>query len=183
MPLRAGRVVGRQEAVDPALPGWFEARTQREAQVAALNIQKERFESRLERMYLDKLDGNLAEDEYIRMSNKFRSELSDIRCNLEKLQAPDEGRIDSKVRVLELAQSAASLYSAQVPEEKRKLLNLVCSNSTWASGELMANYNKPFDIIAVTNDEYKKEKATSPEKSDLIEIWRPRDDSNVRPLP
>jgi len=124
-------------------------------------------------MYLDKLDGNLAEDGYIRMSNKLRLELSDIRCNLEKLQATDGGRIHSETRVLELARSDARPYSAQIPEEKRKLLNLLCSNSTWACGELTANYNKPFDIFAVTNEEYQRKKATSPEKSDLFEIWRP----------
>ena len=32
--------------------------------------------------------------------------------------------------------------------------------------------------MAVTHNEYKKEKATSPEKSDLIEIWRPLPDLN-----
>ena len=94
-----------------------------------------------------------------------------------------EGNIDSGKRVLELAQKAASLYSVQIPDEKRKLLSCVYSNSTWASGELTANYNKPFNIIAETNDEYQKKKATFSEKSGLMEVWRPRDDSNVRPLP
>ena len=81
-------------------------------------------------------------------------------------------------RVLELAQRAASLYSAQIPEEKRKLLSSVYSNSTWANGQLMVNFNKPFDIIAVTNEKYQMKKATFTEKSDLFEIWRPLPDLN-----
>ena len=93
-------------------------------------------------------------------------------------RAENDTCIDSKSRVLELAQSAVQLYSAQVPEEKRKLLNLVCSNSVLACGEVTPNYRKPFDMIAVTTDEYKQKKVTNPKKSDLFDIWRPLPDLN-----
>ena len=109
--------------------------------------------------------------------------MTDLKFRMEQMAGESEGNIDSGKRVLELAQKAASLYSAQVTAEKRKLLNLVYSNSTWAGGELVPNFRQPFDLLAETNREYKKEKATFLEKSDLFEIWRPRDDSNVRPLP
>jgi len=56
-----------------------------------------------------------------------------------------------------------------------KLLACVYSNSTFAGGELAANFRKPFDMIAETNDEYRKKKATSPKKSGYFEIWRPQD--------
>jgi hypothetical protein len=69
-------------------------------------------------------------------------------------------------------------YSAQIPAEKRKLLNMVYSNSTWAGGELAPNYRKPFDMIAVYNQAYQREKATNPKKSDLFDIWRPLPDLN-----
>ena len=32
--------------------------------------------------------------------------------------------------------------------EKRRLLNFVCSNSTWANGELNATLREPFGFIA-----------------------------------
>src|SRR6266571_8379756 len=78
----------------------------------------------------------------------------------------------------ELAQKAASLYSAQIPAEKRKLLNSVYSNTTWADGELNPNFRKPFDMIAVSNQAYKRKKATFPKKSDLFDNWRPLPDLN-----
>ena len=58
-------------------------------------------------------------------------------------------------------------------QEKRRLLNLVFSNSTWKAGHLTPKYRKPFDLLAVTNIAYKKEKATSPRKSDDFDIWLP----------
>ena len=152
-----------------------ESMKQREAQSKALTQQKQRLEGRLEKMYMDKLDEVISEEEFTRLSKKFRSELTDLKFNIEQLAGEMEVSIDNGKRVLELAQKAATLYSAQIPGEKRKLLNMVHSNSTWAGGILTANYRKPFDIIAVSNAEYQKEKATFPEKNDLFEIWRPTD--------
>jgi hypothetical protein len=90
---------------------------------------------------------------------------------LEGLAEAKEVRIDEGKRLLELAQKAASLYSAQVPAEKRKLLNVVYSNPTWAAGELTPNSRKPFDMIAVSNGDYQRKKATFPEESDLLNFW------------
>ncbi|HIJ95560.1 MAG TPA: recombinase family protein [Desulfuromonadales bacterium] len=150
-----------------------DARKQREVQMAAFTQQKQRLEARLDKMYLDKLDGVLEKDEYRRLSSKFRSEVTDVKFSLHQLQASGDVKTVDGNRILELAQKAATLYSAQNQEEKRKLLNCVCSNSTWAGGELTVNFRKPFDSIAITNDEYKQKKVTNPKKSDLIEIWRP----------
>ena len=153
-------------------------RAQRDAQVAALGQQKQKLEARLDKMYLDKLDGILDDEEYKRLSNNYRADLSDMKFKIEQLQSKNQERITDSNRVLELAQKAASLYSAQISDEKRKLLNCVYSNSTFAGGELTANFRKPFDLIAITNDEYKQKMATFPEKNDHLEIWRPLPDLN-----
>ena len=160
-----------------------ESKKQREAEVTALNQQRQRLEGRLEKMYLDKLDEVISEEEFSRLSKKFRSDLTGIKFTMEKLAGKKDGSIDNGKRVLELAQKAATLYSAQIPGEKRKLLNMVHSNSTWAGGILTPNYRKPFDMIAVYNSDFQRKKATFPEENDLFEIWRPRVDSNDRPLP
>ena len=52
---------------------------QKECSITELEKSRKRLEDRLERMYLDKLDGVLGDDEYKRLSNKFRSELTDIK--------------------------------------------------------------------------------------------------------
>ncbi len=129
-------------------------------------------------MYLDKLDGVINDEEYARLSNKFRGDLTDLKLKMEQLACKSEDSIDSGKRLLELAQKAASLYSAQIPAEKRKLLNSVHSNSTLAGEKLSQNYRKPFDIIADLNGDYKRKKATFPEKNDLFDIWRPLPDLN-----
>jgi hypothetical protein len=101
-----------------------------------------------------------------------------VKFRIEVLAEGKEVCIDNGKRLLELSQKAASLYSAQIPAEKRKLLNMVYSNSTWAGGELAPNFRKPFDMIAVSNQAYQIEKATNPKKSGLFDIWRSTKDGN-----
>src|SRR6266704_1869701 len=55
------------------------------------------------------------------------------------------------VRLLELSKKAYFLFKKQKPHEKRRLLNFVCSNSTWKDRTLTATFRQPFDILAVTN--------------------------------
>ena len=176
-----------QIQIDEDVLGWVvsvmsastaEDKKQRESQIAATGQQKQRLESRLDKMYLDKLDGVINDEEYARLSNKFRGDLTDLKLKMEQLAGKNEDSIDSGKRVLELAQKAASLYSAQIPAEKRKLLNSVHSNSTLAGGKLSRNYRKPFDMIADLNSDYQRKKATFPKKNDLFEIWRPLPDLN-----
>ncbi|MBI1921946.1 MAG: hypothetical protein HYS23_12795 [Geobacter sp.] len=81
-------------------------------------------------------------------------------------------------RVLELAQKAATLYSAQDREEKRKLVQLTHSNSIWNDGELVPNLKKPSDSLALRNEEYRRKKAVSLAENGLSEIWLPNPDSN-----
>lgn len=156
---------------------------QKECSITELEKSRKRLEDRLEKMYLDKLDGVLGDDEYKRLSNKFRSELTDIKFSIERLRGEKQMQPITGKRILELAQKAASLYSEQISSEKRKLLLNVYSNSTLAGGTVTPNFKQPFNMITITNDKYQQKKATSGKESDLLEIWRPRDDSNVRPTP
>lgn len=63
-----------------------ESMKQRTVQVTALTQQKQRLEDRLEKMYLDELDGVLSEEEYARLSKKFRSEATDLKFKLEQTE-------------------------------------------------------------------------------------------------
>jgi hypothetical protein len=77
------------------------------------------------------------------------------------------------VRLLELAQKAYFLFEKQNPAEKRRLLDFVCSNSTWKDQTLTATFRQPFDRLAVTNTAWQNEKAAGGDSSDLRPIWLP----------
>ena len=158
-----------------------DARRYHHEMIASLQKQYQRLQDRLDRMYIDKLDGGISQDYFDRMSEAFRKEQRDTLQKIEQHQSAHETYVEEGVRLLELAQKAVILYEKQEMQEKRRLLDFVCSNSTWKDGKLIPQYRKPFDLLAVTNQAYQQTKATSPEESGLCPIWLPGPDSNQRP--
>ncbi|MDD2581889.1 MAG: hypothetical protein PHR66_07845 [Desulfuromonadaceae bacterium] len=51
---------------------------------------------------MDKLDGVIREEEYSRLSKKFRSDLTDVKFKVEQLEGKNETSIDSSKRLLKL---------------------------------------------------------------------------------
>ncbi|MFZ5452535.1 MAG: zinc ribbon domain-containing protein [Thermodesulfobacteriota bacterium] len=147
------------------------------------NLQKQysKLQDRLDAMYIDKLDGKIAQEFYDRKNEEWRREQAEILRKIEKHQNANTAYLEEGTRILELAQHAVILYEKQDMPKKRRLLNFVLSISTWKDGRLTPGYRKPFDLLAVTNLAYQKKKALSPAKDGLFDIWLPGTDSNRRP--
>jgi hypothetical protein len=62
-------------------------------------------------------------------------------------QAENPERALDRVRILELANKAHSLYVTQTPQEKAKLLRMVLSNCAVDAVSVYPTYRKPFDMI------------------------------------
>jgi hypothetical protein len=119
-----------------------DAKQYHDERVGTLQKQYHKLQSRLDKMYVDKLDGGISQEQYDRMSESFRSEQDDLLRQIEKHQHANQAYLDEGVRLLELSQNVVFLYDKQEIREKRRLLNFVCSNSQWKDGALIPNYRK-----------------------------------------
>ncbi len=146
--------------------------------VGSLEHQRQMLQRRLDALYADKLDGVVSHDDYQRMSTTWKQEQDRLIRKIGKHQASNHSYLDAGIKLLELAQNADRLYSTQDQHEKRRILNLVLSNSSWSDGALVANYRKPFDLLAVTMGEWEEKKAVNPMDDGLRSIWLPNPDSN-----
>ena len=122
---------------------------------------------RLDQAYLDKLDGEIAEDFWNRKSTEWQSDEQQILLGLQGLEQPQPERMLDAMRTLELANKAYFLYVKQEPSEKAKLLKMVLLNCSVDAASVYPTYRKPFNLIFqhAKNEE-----------------WRARRDSNPRPL-
>ncbi len=177
--------------LDPEVLAWIvtalkeshqDAKRYHHERVIALQQQYQKLQDRLDRMYIDKLDGTISHDYFDRMSETFRTDQDTLLRQIEQHQHANQHYLEEGVRLLELAQKAVVLYEQQDMREKRRLLDFVCSNSQWKDGRLIPTYRKPFDLLAATNMSYTKTKATFPTESDPRPIWLPGPDSNQRPI-
>ncbi len=148
--------------------------------IARLQRQCQRLQTRLDAMYVDKLDGKVSQDFFDCKNDEWRTEQADILREIEKHQNANRYYLDEGIRLLELSQKAASLYEKQEMKEKRRILDFVFSNSSWKDGRLIPSYRKPFDMLALTNRGRTEKKAVSPKKHGPFENWLPGRDSNPR---
>ena len=132
-------------------------------------------------MYVEKLDDNISQEFFDSKGEEWRAEQNEILNKIEQHHQTNHSYIDDGIRILELTKNVVKFYDRQEMQEKRRILNFVLSNCTWEDRRLTPNYRQPFDMLAVTNIAYQREKVDFPVKIDLFEIWYPREDSNPQP--
>ena len=151
-----------------------------EEAILRLQSRYNRLQKRIEAMYVDKLDGSVDDEFFKRKSKEWLTEQDRVQLDIGRHQAASEAYIEEGVRILELAARAHELFIQQDPREKRRLLNFLVSNCTWANGELSAEFRQPFDMLAVAATSHREKKAAGLASDDLSATWYPRQDSNLR---
>ena len=105
---------------------------------------------RLERLYDDKIDGNIAEDFYQRKVDQYTSEKEEIMQGLEKHEAASTQYHELGASILDLAHQAKQIYLADscTVEDRRTLLSLVFSNLSLQGDKISVSYTKAFETLA-----------------------------------
>ena len=130
----------------------------------------------------DRLDGFIEPDFFERKSREWRQTQKRLADQIAEYENAAHDYVQDGVRLLELAKKAYFLFKQQNSSEKRKLLNFVCSNSTWKDQTLTATFRQPFDLLALTNTTWQRKKATGTSSSDPCPEWRRGQDSNLHSL-
>lgn len=134
-------------------------REHHEAAVARLHAEYTKYQTRIDGMYIDKLDGKVDAAFFDQKSAEWRSEQARIRAAIESHEQANQTYLEEGVLLLEVVKRAPALFEKQPPAEKRRLLNFVLSNCSWKGGELTVTYRQPFDMIAASVSEAEKAKA------------------------
>lgn len=119
----------------------------RQKQAERLNAEKEKYASRIEQMYLDKLDSRITVDEYDRLYKDFRQKIASIDYKLTNLQQAEDNYYLTAKYLLELANRAYDLFMSSEIEEKRQLLKLTLQNLKLNGKTVQYEAIKPFDKI------------------------------------
>ena len=141
--------------------------------IARLQAEYTKIQNRVNRAYDDKLDGLIDTLTFAQKSVEWRADQERIQQAIADHQGADQSYMEEGVMLLELANRAVDLFEKQLPREKRRLLDFVLTNCTWANGKLTVEFRQPFGLLAVTNEAWRKEKAAGAVSSGLSEKWLP----------
>lgn len=119
----------------------------RETQYKQLTTEHEKYSKRLEKIYIDRLDGRITDDEYDKFYQSFREKVAEIDTQLSMLQEAEDNYYLSAKYLLELANRAYELFESSEVEERRQLIKLVLSNLRVEDDLVRYDAIKPFDTI------------------------------------
>ncbi len=139
--------------------------------VMSRRLEQTRLKNRLDKLYEDRLDGFIEPAFFQRKTQEWRQSQARLVEQIAQYEDPNQEYFKDGVRLLELSKKAYFLFKKQNSHEKRRLLNFVCSNSTWKDRSLTATFRQPFDTIAVANTAWQRQKAAGATSSDLRPIW------------
>lgn len=146
--------------------------------IARLQAEYRRLQSRIDAMYLDKLDGRIDVAFFDSKSAEWRAEQDRLLRDVETHQNANQTYVEEGVQLLHLAQRAHELFERQVAAEKRRLLSFLLSNCVWKGGVLTAEYRQPFDMLALAREAGSGDEVMSGAKNGQFENWLPAMDSN-----
>ena len=138
----------------------------REKQYDELNKEHEIYVKRLDKLYLDRLDGCITDNEYDKYYQSFRDKIADIDTRLSILQEAEDNYFITANYLLELSNRAYDLFKRSEVEERRQLIKLALQNLRIEGKTVRYEATKPFDTIIDYADR---------------QLWLPREDSNLKP--
>ena len=103
--------------------------------------------AKLDRAYDDRLSGRISDELWSTKSAELEAELKRVRGEMARHERASHDYEATGLKILELAQSAYSLYVTRDPHDQAKLVKTLLSNCTFDRGSLTPTYVKPFDLF------------------------------------
>lgn len=108
----------------------------------------QKYETRIEKMYEDKLDGSITESYYEEKRKEYRVKQKEINGKIAKLHIADEDYYLTSEYLLKLASNASKLFESSEVHEKHLLLKMTLQNLELKGKIARFDWIKPFDQIA-----------------------------------
>ena len=107
----------------------------------------QKYETRIEKMYEDKLDGKITEDVYNKLSENYRLKQQALRGKISGLGIADEEYYITAEYLLKLANRAYDLFMSSEADEKRQLIKMTLQNLKLDGKKIDFELVKPFDQV------------------------------------
>lgn len=119
-----------------------------EQKVSSLQIQTKKLRDRINKIYIDKLDGVISEEFWYEKHRNWTEELEKIEIIISSFNKANDQYLQMGIQILELVNNAYDPYLRRDSEGKRELLKMLLSNCIMKDGTINYTYKKPFDMFA-----------------------------------
>lgn len=121
---------------------------EKEALHNSISTQFEKIERMDERLYDDKLSGDISPEKYTEKHAEFARQKAELRQRLDAIDNTARNRLDHVLVLLELSQKAAQIYATRSPEQKRLIITKLFKNIQYDNNLLSISYTDFAQVIA-----------------------------------
>lgn len=118
------------------------------AEILRLTQRAETLRSRMSKIYIDKLDGNITEDFWAEKHNEWTLEHAKVLQEIEAHSRANVNYLRQGAELVELLENLYTHYLGLDDTEKTKILKYIFSNFLIDGRNVRYEYEKPFDIFA-----------------------------------
>ncbi|HSX35964.1 MAG TPA: recombinase family protein [Patescibacteria group bacterium] len=122
----------------------------------SVKTQIDRVERMDDRLYEDKLAGEISIEKYVEKHAEFGRQQTELRKQLESIDKSFGNRLDQVLVLLELSQKAAQIYAKRTPQQKRLIITKLFKEVVFDNNDLSVSYTNFAQIIARNVLETKK---------------------------
>ena len=120
--------------------------------ISSIEGQLKKIQTRIEKIYDDKLDGVISEELWFKKHHEFIQEQSRLSRLLEEHRQGASNYYQAGVKLLELTQKAVMIYEKASNTEKRQILRFLSPNYIVEDGKVIPAWTKPFDLFMKVKD-------------------------------
>jgi DNA invertase Pin-like site-specific DNA recombinase len=118
-----------------------------------LTTERVRLQTRLEKLYEDRIDGVVPESAYETFKLRWTAELASVDRQLTSFSDAQQAYFDSGVALLDIASNAHTTFERASDHRKREMANFLLSNPTITDGKLHLEFHPVFKLILEANQE------------------------------
>ena len=114
----------------------------------SVKLQADRINRMEERLYDDKLAGDISQERYEAKHAEFVKQKAELQEKLGSIDRSFGNRLDHTLVLLELSQKASQIYTQRTPQQKRLIITKLFKNLTFAGDFLSVEYTDFTRVIA-----------------------------------
>ena len=143
----------------------------REQGLKQLKAEHERLQTRVDTMYLDRLDGRISAEFFDSKSKQWREEQKQIEVRMRQLETVPLRTAAEAVQIIGSVSDTCRTFQDQPNDQQRAITQTVMEKAAWKSGQFEWTLKTPFQILQHSNSVSRsREKGLRNEKQE-IEIW------------
>ena len=143
----------------------------RERTIQRLEAAYDRLKTRIQTMYLDKLEGRISGEFFDQRSAEWRREQDGLLGKIREIRKAAPAPIEQAIDTMRLTSQACQMFQQQPASEQRRLLQVLIQRAAWREGALHTKLFEPFEILRHSNlESIRKEKELGGAGHDF-KIW------------